>query len=97
MSTELSIGDLTFDPTKGHWQATPPRRPSHPARVVFDAYRDAAGEWRWRAWARNGKIIADSGESYKRRGDCLRMADLLRATHVVGMPKYPLFVEGVLQ
>jgi uncharacterized protein YegP (UPF0339 family) len=31
--------------------------------VVF--YNDKKKEWRWRAVARNGLIVADSGEGYK--------------------------------
>lgn len=27
-------------------------------------YRDRKGEWRWRIVARNGRIVADSGEGY---------------------------------
>lgn len=27
-------------------------------------YKDAAGEWRWRRVAPNGRIVADSGEGY---------------------------------
>lgn len=30
-------------------------------------YRDAAGEWRWRLKARNGRIVADSAEGYTRK------------------------------
>ena len=30
-----------------------------------------ASIWRWRAKARNGKILADSGEGYNRRKDCV--------------------------
>jgi len=30
----------------------------------FELFQDAAGEWRWRLVASNGKIIADSGEGY---------------------------------
>lgn len=41
-------------------------------RIV--CYRDESGEWRWRMLARNGKVVADSAESYKRKGACLRMA-----------------------
>ena len=33
--------------------------------------KDATGEWRWRLKASNGKIIADSGEGYKSKADCL--------------------------
>lgn len=38
-------------------------------RVEF--YRDDAGEHRWRVKSPNGKILADSGEGYKREGDAL--------------------------
>ena len=30
----------------------------------FHTYKDRAGEWRWQLVASNGKIVADSGESY---------------------------------
>jgi len=29
-------------------------------------YRDARREWRWRLRASNGRIVADSGEGYRR-------------------------------
>jgi uncharacterized protein YegP (UPF0339 family) len=32
----------------------------------IEMYVDKKGEWRWRFVARNGRIIADSGEGYKR-------------------------------
>ena len=32
----------------------------------------AADGWRWRIRARNGRIVADSGESYRRREDAER-------------------------
>jgi uncharacterized protein YegP (UPF0339 family) len=35
---------------------------------VFVVYRADDG-WRWRARARNGRILADSGEAYTRRYD----------------------------
>ncbi len=34
---------------------------------TFEVYEDAAGEWRWRLVARNGEIVADSGEGYATR------------------------------
>lgn len=37
-------------------------------------YRDRAGQWRWRRTTPNGNIIADSGEGYKNRTFCERMA-----------------------
>lgn len=35
--------------------------------VRFEIYKDVAGGFRWRARSTNGKIVADSGEAYKRR------------------------------
>lgn len=39
-----------------------------------EVYKDEAGEYRWRRKSRNGKILSDSGEGYKRRSDCLKQA-----------------------
>ncbi|MBE7204069.1 MAG: DUF1508 domain-containing protein [Parafilimonas terrae] len=44
----------------------------------FELYRDAKGEWRWRLRARNGEVIADSGEGYGRREDCEHGIALVR-------------------
>lgn len=44
---------------------------------TYDVYQDAAGEWRWRLMAANAKIIADSGEGYSRRRDCIRAIKLV--------------------
>lgn len=35
-------------------------------------YKDKAGEWRWRLKARNGKIVADSGEGYASKRNARR-------------------------
>ena len=40
--------------------------------MKVEYYRDAKGEWRWRMKARNGRIVADGAEGYKRRIDCVR-------------------------
>lgn len=37
--------------------------------MKFQIYKDAAGEWRWRAKAKNGEIMADSAEGYTRKAD----------------------------
>lgn len=42
------------------------------AKVVV--YRDAEGDWRWKAVAANGKIIADSAEGYVNKSYALKMA-----------------------
>lgn len=42
--------------------------------MKFVIYRDRKKEWRWRIVAKNGKVIADSAEGYKRRGHAYKMA-----------------------
>lgn len=34
-------------------------------KISFQTYPDHGGEWRWRALARNGRVVADSAEGYK--------------------------------
>jgi uncharacterized protein YegP (UPF0339 family) len=41
--------------------------------MKFQLYKDAAGEWRWRLRAKNGQVIATSGEGYKNAYDCMDM------------------------
>ncbi len=41
--------------------------------MKFTIWQDAAGEWRWRLVARNGKTIADSAEGYKSRRHAVAM------------------------
>jgi len=41
--------------------------------MKFHVYQDTKKGWRWRLKARNGRIIADSGEAYKSRAHALRM------------------------
>lgn len=40
--------------------------------MYTEFYEDAAGEWRWRLVAGNGKIIADSAEGYASRSNAMR-------------------------
>jgi uncharacterized protein YegP (UPF0339 family) len=35
-------------------------------------YKDDRGEWRWRVRAKNGNILADSGEGYSTKSSCRR-------------------------
>jgi len=44
----------------------------------FEIYKDASGEFRWRLRAKNGRIIANSGDGYKNRAD---------AEHAIGLVK----------
>lgn len=48
-------------------------RPSKDLGVRVDLYRDASGDWRWRARV-PGHILAESGQGYSRRIDCLHSA-----------------------
>jgi uncharacterized protein YegP (UPF0339 family) len=48
--------------------------------ATFQVYRDRKGEYRWRLLARNGRIVADSGEGYEtKRGVVRAIAGTLRA------------------
>lgn len=47
-------------------------------RDRLEVYTDAAGEHRWHLIAPNGRIIADSGEGYTDRAECVEMGQ--RAT-----------------
>ncbi len=47
--------------------------------MKFHVYKDRAGEWRWRLRVATGAIIADSGEGYVNRSDCLRGIQLVKS------------------
>ena len=47
--------------------------------AAFHVYKDKAGEWRWSLKAANGRVIADSGEGYRDRGDCIHSIELVRS------------------
>jgi len=49
----------------------------------FHVYKDRAGEWRWRLLAGNNRIIADSGEGYNNKQDCLHAIGLVMGTAAV--------------
>jgi uncharacterized protein len=46
--------------------------------MTFELYRDKNLKWRWRLVAKNGKIIADSGEGYHNKQDCRKMIRKIR-------------------
>jgi uncharacterized protein len=54
--------------------------------MIFWIYRDKSFEWRWTLTAANNRKIADSGESYLNKADCLAaiglVMDTTRATPV---------------
>lgn len=39
--------------------------------MKFVLYRDVNKDYRWRLVAANGNIVADSGEGYRNKSDCL--------------------------
>jgi len=47
-------------------------------RAKLQIYRDANREWRWRLRASNGRILADSGEGYRRRSSAIHAAGRMR-------------------
>lgn len=47
----------------------------------FHLYKDAAGEWRWRLIAANGRIVATPGEGYANKSDALAGIDLVKGTN----------------
>lgn len=55
--------------------------------MYFEVYRDDSPnrEWRWRLKAANRKTIANSGEGYNNRQDCVDMINLI-ATQTGGIP-----------
>ena len=47
--------------------------------MKFTIWKDAKGEWRWTLKARNGRVIADGSESYKRRAAAMAMIKKINA------------------
>jgi len=45
---------------------------------MFEVYKDKAKRWRWRLRARNGTIIADSGQGYRGRTEVLQAVATVR-------------------
>lgn len=50
--------------------------------MKFHIYRDENKEYRWRLKANNGRIIANSGEGYKRRRGCIEVFRKLIDAHL---------------
>ena len=49
-------------------------------------YRDARREWRWRLRASNGRIVADSGEGYRRRASVYEAVKRVRSILAGDLP-----------
>jgi len=48
----------------------------------YSVYNDSAGFFRWRLYAANNRIIADSGEGYYNRSDCISAIKLVQGSAV---------------
>jgi uncharacterized protein YegP (UPF0339 family) len=48
--------------------------------MFYNLYKDTAGQWRWRLYAANNKIIANSGEGYFNKADCLSAIALVKSS-----------------
>lgn len=47
------------------------------SNLTYYIYRDRAGHWRWTLRSANNRTIADSGEGYVNRSDCLSAISLV--------------------
>ena len=47
------------------------REPQKKSTLTFNVFKDPSGQWRWHLIASNGKVIAESGEGYRLKRDCL--------------------------
>jgi uncharacterized protein YegP (UPF0339 family) len=64
-------------PYLGTPHANPPKK-EIVSRSRFEIYKDRRGEYRWRLRASNRRVIADSGEGYKKKRDCKHGVDLVK-------------------
>lgn len=48
--------------------------------MAYHVYKDTANQWRWRLIATNGRIIANSGEGYVNKADCLAAINLVKGS-----------------
>ena len=48
--------------------------------MKFFLYKDGNNQWRWNLEAANGKKIANSGEGYFNKDDCLHAIELVMDT-----------------
>ena len=46
--------------------------------MKFEIYQDKQGKWRWRLQARNGRIVADSGQGYASKRNATRAVRRLK-------------------
>lgn len=47
---------------------------------MYQLYKDSLGQWRWRLYAANYRIIANSGEGYFNKNDALSAIGLVKGS-----------------
>lgn len=63
---------------------------------IFEYYKDAAGEWRWRIKHKNGNILITSSEGYKNKDDMFEvLINVAAAFHCIKVSGPRIFVEAV--
>jgi uncharacterized protein YegP (UPF0339 family) len=48
--------------------------------LAYYVYKDRAGQWRWFLMAANNRKLADSGEGYHNKSDCLSAIALVKGS-----------------
>jgi len=48
--------------------------------MIYLVYKDKSGNWRWQLQAANRRVIADSGEGYINKADCLSGIALVKGS-----------------
>lgn len=48
--------------------------------MVYQVYRDVNQQWRWRLVAGNNRTIANSGEGFHNKQDCLASIALVKSS-----------------
>jgi uncharacterized protein YegP (UPF0339 family) len=48
--------------------------------LTYWLYQDPMGQWRWTLESSNGKKIANSGEGYHNKADCLHAIQLVKSS-----------------
>jgi uncharacterized protein len=48
--------------------------------MAYYIYKDGTNQWRWRLVANNSRIIANSGESFFNKTDCLHSINLVKGS-----------------
>lgn len=48
--------------------------------MKYVMYKDQAHQWRWTLFATNNRRIANSGEGYHNKNDCLHAINLVKGT-----------------